>query len=805
MLIRSLLVFCCILIISTASSGKISAAQLQKVSIDSLDGGLLLLPRLIYRQKLPGENVSSALAELQALLAGADNPNWKSVSPSDFRYIDDTTHWFAFALNNSDQHPRTAIISGSITGSRLMSAALIDQQGIQHFSQSGPLVPYQDWPIKTYSPDLPLNLQPQQTVLVLVANQFATTTVVRQLKLWDRSEFFSTRDPVRIIIDLSLGILVVMGLYHVFIYLVTLSRVYLYYSLLVFVSALIMATNGGYLFQFIPAEKLQSALALQGTIAALFMITMGLFTNSFMRFHLINPPLFRAIRVVIVASSVTLLASIISGWQLLASALFLLAVPFYCLLWFCSIYYSLRGNLNAMIYLIAFSIYLVGWVITWVAVFFGHNIATPYIAYILVTSQILQVVFFALALALKIRQLVTDKHLARLEAQTKSAFMAKMSHEIRTPMSGVLGMSELLGDMGLTKEQKHCNDIIYSSGNALLTVINDILDYSKIEAGKLELENIDFDLKKLSEDVLAMFRMTEKTIELQLNIVTDVNLLRRGDPDRVRQIIVNLLGNALKFTEHGFVRLSIENTDDKDSLRFSVKDSGCGISKEAQQRLFEAFSQADTSTSRQYGGTGLGLTICKELAQMMNGAITVNSALGKGSTFSVTLQLPAAAATALETVRSKPKAAVSRRLNILVAEDNPVNQMVLKGMLEKLGQNAIYASNGEQTVALFQSSIGNKPFDLVFMDCEMPRLDGYEATRQIRQLEKEYGLEPIPIAALTAHAMLEEREKCMAAGMDDFLTKPLKADVLESALIGVISTMARDQDTTASQTQYCPG
>lgn len=799
MSLRSLFVFCCTLIVFVAFPGNISAAQLQKVNIDSLDDSLLLAPHLIYRKKLPGENAGNALTELQALLAGAHNTDWKAVTPGDFRYIDDATYWFAFALSNNHQHPRSLVVSGSLTGSRLMSAKLINEQGILHFSQAGPLVPYKDWPIKNYSPDLPFKLQPQQTVLVLVANQFATPIVVRQLKLWDRNAFFSARDPIRIIIDLSLGILVVMGLYHVFIYLVTLSRVYLYYSLLVFISALTMATNGGYLFQFIPAKQLQNALALQGVLAALFMITMGLFTNSFMRFHLVNPLLYRAIRVVIIVTSVTLLISIVSGQQLLASVLFLLAVPFYCLLWLCSIYYSLRGNVNAMIYFIAFGIYLAGWITSWVAVFFGHRIDVPLIAYILVSSQILQLIFFALALALKIRQLATDKHLARLEAQTKSAFMAKMSHEIRTPMSGVLGMSELLGDMNLSKEQKRCNDIIYSSGNALLTVINDILDYSKIEAGKLKLESINFDVKKLSEDVLEMFRMTEKTTELQLRIATDVNPLRCGDPDRVRQIIVNLLGNALKFTEQGFVRLSIETTDDKDKLRLSVKDSGCGISSEAQQQLFEAFSQADTSTSRQYGGTGLGLTICKELTQMMNGSITVNSAPGKGSTFSVNLQLPVTTGAQLATVNDKPRTAVDKRLNILVAEDNPVNQMVLKGMLEKLGQNASYANNGEQAVALFLASIDSTPFDLLFMDCEMPRLDGYEATRKIRQLEKERGLTPVAIAALTAHAMPEEREKCMASGMDNFLTKPLKADVLAATLGDIIEAMAKEPDTTASQ------
>ncbi len=622
--------------------------------------------------------------------------------------------------------------------------------------------------------------------------------------------FVSSRFNIDVLDGIYLGITIGLCLYNFFLWIGVRQRSYFYYVVFVSVYLVFNATMSGHTFRFWP-----TAIGFQQIAIYFFSIgsalAVALFGMEFLKTRKHLPRLHQLLRGYIVLCCLGLLATFVLEVHVAAKLNVFLTLSGSLLLFAAAIVRIVQHSRPAYYYLIGQGAVLLGVLFT---ILTSSNILPYYYIApdVLKWAGAFEMLFFSIGLAdlindLKFQQVraAAETEVAKAESRarqtyiqqldqsnqelaealkSRSEFLANMSHEIRTPMNGVLGMLDLVEDANLQPSQKQQLEIARRSGQTLLALINDILDLSKIESGKLELEQQPFNLQDFLQDLQQLYgkQLRDKQLSFTLHLDPEIPVWIEGDRTRLWQILTNLVSNAIKFTHQGgiTVALTIVTQADAELLQIEVRDTGIGIPPEAQAKIFDSFSQADGSTTRKYGGTGLGLTIAQNLVKIMGGRITVTSEVGKGSAFAFAFPLRRAASQTAPVSENNGEhnAVFLSHLRVLVAEDNAVNRQVVQGMLKSLGITLVeLVEDGSHAVDLLQ----RQPFDVILMDVQMPVMDGYEATHRIRALE-DTAKAAIPIIALTASASNEERKRAHDEGMNDYLTKPMQRTALRDAL-----------------------
>lgn len=637
-------------------------------------------------------------------------------------------------------------------------------------------LPFSDRPYHHAIAHFPLELPEHSAISIVARVDYAPFTIFKPTLTTERllREEDSFRWPL---IGSAFGILLAMMFYHLVMAGATLDKTYITYSLYLATNVLWIATITGLNFKFVwpdfPIFERHASVVFNyaPVILSIFFAVQFLELPSHSK---------RLARFYYALTIILILLTIMAASQ---SRIALSLLGYIVIFAFFSFIYAgivaLRNRVvYARYYLMAWSIYslsIINWMLT--SAGFG-GIFPDYSYFIMIAAFDVQVLLLALALAHRIRSMRQSKIEADADNRAKSEFLARMSHEIRTPLSGVLGMAELLADRLSDKKDMYYLDVIRSSGKSLLTIINDILDYSKFSSGNLELEKISFNIQQLAVDSLDILRIkaAEKSIELIADVDLDMPHFLVGDPTRLKQVILNLASNAVKFTEQGEVVLRICPVRDCEGMvKIEVTDTGIGISKEAQEKLFVAFSQASKETTRKYGGTGLGLSICKQLAYFMGGEIGVESTEGKGSTFWVTANLPASEEFSLPEINLDYDLQNKR---LLIVEDNYTFAELLNAQAAQWGMETCVAHNGQEALMILEEEYAQeRRFDLVSLDLFMPVMDGMETSRRIQGDER---FQEVPRLLLTSETNFPSKQALEIAGIRKIIEKPaLPAELLQ--------------------------
>jgi signal transduction histidine kinase/DNA-binding response OmpR family regulator len=900
-------------------------------------------------------SVDTVVASLTEDKADATLP-WRPFADYPRGALNQAPAWVQFELRNSGPESRQIVLENRNSRSPDIQAYIVRDGRITRHYHYGTTLPYSSRPIDHRYYLLPINVESGERVRVLLRIFRISGTTMYSSSILTRDHYLFSRDKGERGDWFFFGVASLLVLASLVVSLRTRDHSYIYYALG------IVSISGAHLcVQGYDAQLLWPQWPWWGSrafyvFALLLLASQALFVNQFLELQVKRRSVFWLNCTVVLVCFAAILAMLLlpfeKGFTVMVQA-FVISVPFIAVNLVNAAWMWKRKDVQARDYFLAWSVYLVLFLLRLLPDYGGFTLL-PVSELVFNLSYLLVAFLLFLSLLSKLERIKSEQKNLQAESKAKSDFLARMSHEIRTPMNGVLGMSELLSDTNLDETQHYYNSTIYSSGRALLDVINEILDFSKIEAGKMKLEAIDFDVSDLGEECVSIFmaKSREKNLELICRIDPQMPHIWHGDEARIRQIIINLLGNAFKFTEAGDVLLNIELGENGRDLRISVKDRGIGIDPDQKARLFKEFEQADASTSRNYGGTGLGLAICKQLVEMMGGKIGVESQIAVGSTFWFELPLPLGADQAdantkhintslsglrvllvddnktyrdvlveqmkssgllideaengvqalamlaqaeekschydlvtididmpvmdgiklaealknrelenrgIKSKEGKNKASAkqetaprykvmllsststlpdlercralgvdlavqkpvlvedmvslfsrvlcvpleraqnlaekrlatknteySEGMSVLVAEDNDVNFQVVSALLRKQGHRVRHAENGVKAVEMFKLlnlNARSEALDLIFMDCEMPVMDGYAATLAIREIERDRHMKPLPIIALTAHAVQDRIDLCLDVGMNDILCKPFDgiklAEVLE--------------------------
>ena len=777
------------------------------VSVPSKADGLDLAPYLYYWHDQVGQSsFETALKKARSgdflpLPAGAPNLGFK-----------DGSFWFYVGLNNAVNYKRQLFMEVDYAVLDTVELYCFGAGQAPLYFPAGDHIQFDSRPIQVRNFVFPLSLEALQSLECLIHLE-TTTNILVPIRLYDNLSYIERSHVIERFLGGMYGVALALLLYNLIQYGLTKQAVFGYFSLHVLGGMAYMTYMDGTFSRYWIEMDLQD-------IGVPFAICLGigsavLFSNEFLEIRQSRRPLLRYSKYFvyfIALLAVVVMLSPLKIAHMLGAVMTFLACSYLLLI---GVLRTIDGFKPARIFLLGFGVVFL--IMIWIVMnIFMVRSDVRWITYGVNLAWMFELVVLSVVISVRLKSIelehVTMNEQMRMmqdESHTKTEFLAKVSHEIRTPMSGMLGLVELIQETPLNKDQKRYVNAIQNAGRGLLDVINDVLDFSRMEAGKMELNEVEFSLQDMLSDACSIYEFDarNKGLELGCIIAPGTPLKLIGDNVRIRQILLNTLSNALKYTDKGYVHINVHLTDqihnDRLVVRFEVEDSGLGIAQEDQTRLFRSYSQVSRVSRSNRVSTGLGLAISQQLVQLMGGEMGVKSDLGSGSCFwfDIPLALPEDVAVAdrpivldlfdgavieprPHTLDSEPNRIPPKDgtepYRILVVEDNEINQNVMVEFLNKMNVSPDLAENGRAAIEKVQNS--QESYDLILMDCEMPVMDGYEAATRILKWQKSHSLQVTPIIALTAHSMARHRELALESGMVDFLSKPITYAHLHSVL-----------------------